>query len=132
MAEDIKSKYLAWKKENPDKGDIVFCTDQDITIFTLQEVLKEVSASEVSEEEIQTNLNRITRSTFNKLLSGELEGKSFEGVLNALTAFLKQLDLRAGKPTERIELIEDLEKKTPDELDAFIMGRLRRGSAANN
>ena len=130
MDKDLKSLYLEWKKDNAGKPDTVFCADHDITIFVLQQAL-EVSSSEVSEQEIQENINKITRNTFNKLLSDELPAKSYEGVLNALTAFLRQLDLRAGRPTERIEIVEELEKKTPEELDAFILGRLRRPSVVN-
>ena len=128
---EIQDKYIEFRSDaiNDRFDDCVFCTENAVTIVKLKalktpDVIRTIFNRPIGEDQFFKLLEQLTRLSYDKALNGKIPIKSFEGLINAITALLKQRQLSTGKPTEIVEY-EDLRKKTPAELHSFIMGQLR-------
>ena len=130
---EVKQLYLAFRLDpiNDKHNDAAFCSRNSIATYQLERVILNnsdiadvIDRREIDDSQIQLLSNKILQQAYQYLLEGKVSPKSYEGLLNAANNFLKTIQLISGKPTERIK-IEDLEKKTPEELHTYIMDRIR-------
>ncbi len=137
--DEIKQLYIAFRADpaNIQFNDICFCSTNSITIDRLRsiverdpEVYRKINSPEVTDTELSTFLGLLTRLCYKKAFVDNIQVKSLEGLVTAITSLMKQRQLASGKPTEIVKY-EELEKKTPDQLHEYIMGRLRRPFAEN-
>ncbi len=130
---EVKALYLAFRLDpiNDKYNDTMFLSRNSIPMSQLERVVAlnpdiadTIDRREIGNKDIQLLSNKILQQCYNTLLEGKVSAKSYEGLLNAANNLLKTIQLITGNPTERVE-IKDLEKKTPEELHRFVMGRLR-------
>ena len=133
----IKKEYIAFRS-NPANVKITdqgFCEKQGIAVARLQHI-KEIDAGiditiasrEVTDGELSMFLGLLTRLLYEKAFTEKIPVKSLEGLANALVNLMKQRSLETGKPTEIFKIkIDELKKKTPQELNQHLLGLIRHG-----
>ncbi len=133
----LSKLYLAFCQDplNDQFDDSRFCSEQSISLKQLEvlktsDILRSISQSEFTDKQLRSTVDNILRKANRLLAAGTVGPKSMEGLMNAFTNLLKQKQLLAGNPTERIE-IDDLRKKSPEDLHRWLMHSLS-GKLARN
>lgn len=134
----LKEAYIKFRSNplNVKLTDQWFCSTQFISLATLKNLrikYPDIDAIldnvEITPGELDNKALKVARAALDNMIRNGITINSAEAFINSYVNLRKLVALVSGKPTERIELVEEeLKKLTPQERNRMVFASLRRAS----